>query len=242
MLEELTALAKIAEIDAQALSADEELEAIPQRLAGLEEDVGRLGRLLEAERQELREADSLLAAQEEEIQGQTQALARSKAKSARARTMREADAVERELEVIRRTTREREQERDKLKEAIGKRRASVEKHEKDFEELQNYAQTEREKADKRLAELNAERDKVLGGREQLVAKVPSQVVRRYETIRKKRSGVGVVAIKAGGCSGCFVQLPPQQVIAVQRGETFEQCPRCHRILFDPKILEPSQEA
>jgi uncharacterized protein len=236
VIEQLAALAKIADIDAEALKAETELREIPARMDSLRDDVKKLSELLAAERQEIADADRLLAQQEEEINNQNQALAKSKAKGARARNLRETDAVERELETIRRLTKEREAERESLREAIGKRRGSVEKHEREFAELEKYATEEQAKADARLAELTQARDRVLAGRAELVPKVPADVMRRYEMIRSKRQGIGVAAIENGTCSGCFVVLAPQQVIAVQRAEEFAQCPRCQRILYSREAI------
>ena len=236
MIEQLAALAKIADIDAEALRAETELRDIPQRMDALNADVKKLGDLLAAERQELADADRLLAAQEEELSNQSQSLARSKAKGARARNLRETDAVERELETIRRLMKDREQERETLKEAIGKRRGSVEKHAREFSELEGFAAEEQRKADARLAELTEVRDRVLQGRSELVPKVPADVMRRYDMIRSKRQGLGVAAIQNGTCSGCFVVLAPQQVIAVQRAEEFSQCPRCQRFLYSREAI------
>jgi predicted nucleic acid-binding Zn-ribbon protein len=241
VLDRLAALASIAEIDAAALRSDTELAEIPQRLSELENDVKRLGEMLEAEKQELRDADKLLTLQESEIQNQNYALAKSKAKGARARNTREADAVERELEVIRRGMKEREEERTTLKAAIEKRRGSVDKHEKEYAELQTFATEERTRGEARLAELRAIRETVLAGRRELAAKIPPEVMKRYDMIREKRSGIGAAAMKGGICVGCHTSLPPNQTIAVQRGETFEQCPRCQRFLFLPDLLGKKQE-
>ncbi|MDD9936974.1 MAG: hypothetical protein OXT09_25410 [Myxococcales bacterium] len=242
MLEELAALAKIAEIDARALATDTELEEIPARMTELSSDVDKLRELLEAEKQDLAEADGLLKTQQDEMKGQSDALARSKAKSARAQTMREVDAVERELEVIRRSMREREEEREKLKAAIDKRRSSVEKHEQEFADLENFTSEEKANAEARLGELNQERSSILAGREELVKKVPGQIIRRYEMIRKKRSGVGAVTVRDGICIGCNTALRPNQNIAIQRHETFEQCPRCNRLLYSPHTIAKAEEA
>jgi predicted nucleic acid-binding Zn-ribbon protein len=236
VIEQLAALAKIADIDAEALKAETELREIPARMDSLRDDVKKLGELLAAERQEIADADRLLAQQEEEINNQNQALAKSKAKGARARNLRETDAVERELETIRRLMKDRETERESLREAIGKRRSSVEKHERDFAELEKYANEEQAKADARIAELTQIRDRTLAGRADLVPKVPADVMRRYEMIRNKRQGIGVAAIDNGTCSGCFVVLAPQQVIAVQRAEELAQCPRCQRFLYSREAI------
>ena len=242
MIEQLAALAKIADIDAEALRAETELRDIPQRMDALNADVKKLGELLTAERQELADADRLLSAQEEELSNQSQSLARSKAKGARARNLRETDAVERELETIRRMMKEREQERETLKEAIGKRRGSVEKHAKEFGELEGFAGEEQRKAEARIAELTQVRDRVLQGRSELVPKVPADVMRRYDMIRSKRQGLGVASIGSGTCAGCFVVLAPQQVIAVQRAEEFVQCPRCQRFLYSREAILKSEQA
>ena len=241
MLEELAALAKIADIDAEALRSDTELKAIPERVAELDNDVKRLGELLQAERSEVAEAAALLSAQEDELQNQSQALARSKAKSARARNMREADAVERELEVVRRSMKEREEERGNLKAAIEKRNGSIQKHEKELAELERFAAEEKQKAETRLTELRAIRDKVMAGRRDLAVKLPKDVLRRYEMIREKRSA-GAVPIKSGICGGCNTSLRPNQAVAVLRGDTFEQCPRCQRLLFSPDAVKTYEQA
>ncbi len=241
MLDRLAALAKIADIDADALRSDTELAEIPQRLSELDQTLKKLGDLLEAERQEIRDAEAILVAQDDEIQTQNQALAKSKAKGARAKTMREADAVERELETIRRMMREREEGRETLKIAIAKRRVSVEKHEKEYSELQAFAGEERQRGDTRLTELRAQREAVLAGRRELAEKIPADVMKRYEQIREKRAGVGAVPVRNGICAGCHTSLPPNQTIAVQRGDTFEQCPRCRRLLFSPDALKKHAE-
>ena len=236
MLEELDALIRISEIDAKAFRADTELKEIPERMGELQGDVSKLGELLESERQELAEADRLLTAQEEEINRQSQALAKSKAKGARASNIREADAVERELEAIRRSMRDREAERETLKAAIEKRRKSFEKHEKEFGELKAFATKEQEKADSRLAELEAERSTALAGREEFAAKISGAVARRYDLIRTRRGGSAVSEIKGGCCSGCNMAIAPQQGIRVQRAETLEQCPNCQRWLYSRQAL------
>lgn len=231
MLKELIALVKLSEIDAATAQIDQELEKLPAELNELRADVGRLESLLGAERAQLQEAEALYAAQEGEIQEQNQALSRSKAKGAKVRNTREADAVERELEVVRRTLKDRETERDRLRGAIEHRRGAIAKHDKDFEELRKYAGEQEDKARARMEILQGERAAVLKGRDATAVDVPGDVLRRYDLIRKKRAGIGVSKVEGSICSACHVSLPPQQMMKVRRGDTMEQCPRCLRILY-----------
>jgi len=228
---ELIALVKLSEIDAATAHIDQELAKIPAELDQLRTDVARLEGFLGAERAQLVEAEALFAAQESEIQDQNQALSRSKAKGAKVRNTREADAVERELEVVRRTLKEREVERDRLRDAIALRRGAVGKREKGFEELRTFAAEQEQKGRERIEVLQAERAQALGGRNAIAVDISGEVLRRYDLIRKKRAGVGVSKVEGMICTACNVSLPPQQMIKVRRGDSMEQCPRCLRILY-----------
>jgi len=57
------------------------------------------------------------------------------------------------------------------------------------------------------------------------------VLYKYDFIRSRRPGTAIVAAEDGHCNGCFMALPPQLFIQVQRGENLETCPSCQRILF-----------
>ena len=237
MLDQLAALVKLSRIDVAARDLEAELQSAPQHLDELRGDIKRLEGLLGAERLQVDEAKALFSAQEEEIKEQNQSLARSKAKSAKARNMREVEAVERELEVIRRTLKDREGERDRLRIAIEQRGAILEQREKELSEMVELVQAEESKTAERIDELKRKRDEVLAGRDEVVASLPRNLVKRYDTIRSRRAGMGVADLREQSCSGCHMVLPPQQANAVQRSETLEQCPRCQRILYWPAAVE-----
>jgi uncharacterized protein len=232
VLEDLKELIKLAKIDILARDLEAELKNAPVRLEELQNDVRRLSELLLAERQQLEEAAHLYQAQEEGIKAQTQALAKSKAKSAKAHTMREVDAVEKELEIIRRSLKDRETEREKLKEAIDRRGAILEQHQKEFDELAAILDEEEKATKERLGELVSQQSQALSGRNEQLGKIASNLVKRYDKIRTKRGGVGVANLADDCCGGCHMVLPPQQVNAIHRAETLEQCPRCQRFLFN----------
>jgi uncharacterized protein len=240
VLEDLKALIKLAKIDILARDLDAELKNAPVRLEVLRNDVNRLNELLIAERQQLEEAAHLYQAQEEGIKDQTQALAKSKSKSSKAHTIREVDAVEKELEVIRRSLKDREVEREKLKEAIDKRGAILEQHQKEFDELFAIVNEEEKATNARLGELIEQRNQVLTGRNEQLSKVAAGLVKRYDKIRTKRGGMGVANLVDECCGGCHMVLPPQQVNAIHRAETIEQCPRCQRFLFDENSFQAAE--
>jgi len=234
--EQLVALAKLGRIDASTRDLDERLRSIPAEVDELRENVTILEGLLAKERDQLLEAQKLRDDQDEQIKAAGDTLARSKAKAAQARNAREAEAVERELEAVRRTMRDREAEREKLTGAIEKVSSSLEKHEQEFGGLRDMLAEKEAEAQKQVAEVEAERSKALAGREEITKLLPGDVLRRYERIRG-RFGMATADAVDGTCMGCRLSMRPMQFIAVQRGETFEECPQCKRFLVDPAWLE-----
>lgn len=240
MLEELAALIRLAQIDVSTRDLEAELEQAPERLKENQADLKRLQDLLDAERKQVDEAAGLLEAQEEEIKDQSQSLARSKSKSGKARTMREIEAVERELEVVRRTMREREEERERLKAAIEQRKAIVAQHEQELSELAAYVAAEEKTTFERVEVLKKDKASVLAGRDAAVAKIAPVIRKRYELIRSRRGGAAAAQLKDDMCSGCFMIIPPQLANAIRKAETLEQCPRCQRFLYPSEQPQSEQ--
>lgn len=236
MIEELRALVKLAAIDDSARDIDNELKAIPKRTEEMRGDVQRLETLLANERSQLREAEALKVQQDAQVQDSNDRISKAKSKGAKATNARESDAADRELEATRRGLKDREDEQRRLADAITKVRASLEQHEKEFEEFKNLFLEEEKQGRARIAELEAERAKVLAGREDLAKLVSTVIVKRYERVREKR-GSGVSEIRESTCGACRVQVLPQQLLQIQRGELIDQCQHCQRFLFVRSVVE-----
>jgi len=234
--DQLRALAKLSEIDASARELDQELKEIPERVNEMRADVERLEALLDKERRDLEEAEQLGRSHVEQVATATELLARAKAKGAKARNAREAEAADREMEGVRRTIKEREEEHGRLSEAMGRVRQSLEDHGQELEALRKMFGEEETKANARIAEVEGERSKVLHGRDELTAQINGPLLKRYERIRGAR-GVAMVEVVNGTCMGCQMSIPPQQYNDLQRGSEMAQCAHCHRIVYYRAAIE-----
>ena len=236
MREELVALAKLAKMDDSARDIDAELKQIPQQLEELRGSVQMLESMLAQERDQLAQAEALKAQQSAELKERGEGLQRARKKVAQAVNLREANAAEREVDANRRAIKEREEELSRIGDTIEAKTASLAEREKDFEEAKAVLQSQEESSKARLAELEEERGKLLGGRDDLAAKVPKNVVKRYERLR---GGIpnAVIIINDGTCSACRMALPPQLTIELQRANELHQCPHCRRIIIHKSLLE-----
>ncbi|MGB5222639.1 MAG: C4-type zinc ribbon domain-containing protein [Polyangiales bacterium] len=236
MREELVALAKLAEMDDSARDIDAELKQIPQQLEELRSSVQMLESMLAQEREQLAQAEALKVQQTAELKERGEGLQRARKKVAQSSNIREANAAEREVDANRRAIKEREEELGRIAETIEAKTASLAEREKDFEEAKGVLQTQEETTKSRVAELEEQRAGLLNGREQLVAKVPKNVVKRYERLR---GGIpnAVIIIKDGNCTACRMALPPQLSIELQRADELHQCPHCRRIIIHKSVVE-----
>jgi predicted nucleic acid-binding Zn-ribbon protein len=236
--ERLRALVKLSEIDASGRAVDLQLQEIPARVAESRGDLARLEGLLSRERSDLAEAERLKKSHEDEIARHNESLGKSKAKAAKARNAREAEAVEREVEGARRSIKDREAERERLIAAMGLQRTAFAEHEGEFERLRAMLVEDEAKAQEKIAALEAERAHVTQGRNVFVVLVDKPTVRRYEQLREKK-GTAVVEIVNGSCVGCRMALPPQMLLELQRAEQpdLAQCPHCRRFVYTKAMIE-----
>lgn len=78
-------------------------------------------------------------------------------------------------------------------------------------------------------------------REAVIKDLNPSILKRYETIKNRRGGKGLVKVLNETCQGCFIHIPPQVYnILIKGTEELIACPNCHRILFFLKEEAPSE--
>jgi predicted nucleic acid-binding Zn-ribbon protein len=233
--EQLRALIKLAEIDALARNVDDRLKGIPAELEERRSAVKALEALVERQRATIVEAERLLAQQEADIATRSEGLSKAKGKSAKARTMREAEAAERELEAIRRTIKDGEVEKERLKEQVAQTTASLDAPVQTLEEQKAELAAAEQASEAKLSELRIEREKIVVGRDEFARKIDKPYLRLYDRLRTKLVPA-VCEVAAETCTGCRMQMPPQRFIQLQKGTEIMQCQMCNRIVYHRDIL------
>ena len=84
---------------------------------------------------------------------------------------------------------------------------------------------ERSAADKK------EIDGLMAERSVIVKEMTPGLAAEYERIRKGRAGVAIAEVIQGRCSKCNIQLRPQFLQEVKRGDAVMVCESCKRMLF-----------
>ncbi|MGE0786155.1 MAG: zinc ribbon domain-containing protein [Sandaracinaceae bacterium] len=235
MQDKLRALVRLAEIDASARHLDEQLAGIPEELEERRLAVGSLEALVEGQRNQLEEAKRLLAAQEADLKARNDSLSRARGKSAKARNMREAQMAERELELVRRSIREGEEEKQRLEGLVNQISGILDAPLKELSDQKAALAEAEQSSEGRLSALRAERSELTKDRDQYATQIPKEIYRRYERIRPKLHPT-VVEAADGVCQGCRLAIAPQLYNQIIRCDDFYQCQACTRFLYYPQSL------
>jgi len=186
----------------------------------------KIERLLESVRAMESTRNDLLS----EMRQTSALLERSREKMMRCRNEREANAVQRELEELRRLFRERETETQKLVGLIDEARQDLDTSAVERDALSTQLDQTEGATTGRVKELEAQLATELGHRQTLLTGSDKALIRKYDAVRARR-GSGLSPAADGRCSTCNISLPPMLYQRIMQEVELFQCPSCQRILF-----------
>lgn len=174
---------------------------------------------------------------ETEIEDETVRIKDRQTKLMNVQTNREYQSILKEIEDAKRGVKQREDEGLQLVEQVETIKARV-------EEQQNLCGAEEELLAEASAKLQAatkklttKRNKVVKSRTAKVKDVDAALLKRYELLSSRREGQALAGVTDGVCKGCYMNIPPQMFIELQKEEEMLSCPTCNRIMFFERAEE-----
>ena len=232
MKEELARLRELQQIDLQLDQLGKAKKAILDRL---EENKGFLDKLVEdldTQKSELEEIRKLQSQKKDDLTDIRDQHDKRRKRLHNVGSTKEFNAVEKEIEVLKKSVEQTEEELLHLAEVIDTTQTSIAEKEEKIEQLrQSIAQDEAD-AEAQLSELDSKIQALNKREDTRRDEVSKRVLYKYDFIRKRRPGESAIAAaKDAHCEACFMSVPPQLYIEIQRGETMVSCPSCQRILY-----------
>lgn len=231
MKEQLALLRELQRIDLDLDRLNEEKGGLQERLDEHRSVLSKLTTELDAQKAELEEVRTLERSKKRDMAETKETLGERKKRLLNVASTKEYNAVEKEIEVLQKSAENLEEELLKLSEAIETTEVSIETKSAMTAELAKSISSEEAAASDDLGRLDDQIDRLNKRTDEARGEVSKRVLYKYDFIRSRRPGLAIVASRDGHCEGCFMSLPPQLFIQVQRGETLETCPSCQRIMF-----------
>lgn len=230
-------LAQIQKLDDEVLKIDSEGNGLREKIKGLTIEVNELEVDLEMESETVKELETSIKQAEESIRENKERIEKDEVRLNDIKNDKEFAALTREIENAKKAITVHEMEvlsfTEKFEEASGPvkekeeilvaKQAELSEVEAEFSEKESGMNS-------RISERKTEIEKFLGDLTPLAA-------RHYTTLKERRGPKVVVSVVSEVCQGCYINIPPQTYIELQK-ETGEimTCPHCHRILSYPVDL------
>ena len=231
MLPDLKLVIRLQEIDNRVTEFTREIAALPKHIAQIEKKLVSHERKLEADRAALSANQKDRKKLDGEIQLQQQKISKLKDQMLAAKTNDQYRAFQNEIEFCEKEIRRAEDrilelmsESDPLEKNVKAAEEALKKEKAEVEKEKEGARERTTKDKKAVDELHGERKKI-------VAELTPAVLRKYESIRKHRSGIGVAEAADGRCTACHMAMRLQFFQDLKRGEEVMACESCGRILY-----------
>jgi hypothetical protein len=144
---------------------------------------------------------------------------------------KEYHAMMREMDTLEKMNRLREEERVSLLEELGMQEEQREALQSDMDALQEEVTTQEDGLKAEISAMKARLKELQGEKAKACECIPEPILERFNFIRGKLDNPIVVSVSNSVCNGCFISIPPQAFIELQKGEQILSCPNCQRIIY-----------
>lgn len=226
------ALRELQEVDRQRIEAERERRSITERVEQIQQMAAKLQRELADKDEKLKEAERWYHERERELKEDNDKIKRAQARLNQLTKAKEYAAVQREIEFLRRSNAQKEEEILKLLSVMDEFKAAVAEEEKKLAEMQRELEAERAATALRVRELDERLARLQSDHIAVERDIPPPILSRYRRIQQAWQGTAVVPVNSrGSCGGCHRQIPPQMYNILLRQNSLESCPYCNRFVY-----------
>jgi predicted nucleic acid-binding Zn-ribbon protein len=236
--EKLKALEELQQIDLEVNDVRAELEGIAPRRAEVEVKVKEARRSyddeqgrLDGNERERRQLETLLGMERDKVK-------KWEGRLGEIRTPREYAALSREIDIARKSNDTQSEQLRALTAQAAEIQKALEERAEWLAEQEEATQGELEGLDGRRAQVEKRLQDLESRRVEAARAVEPSLLARYENIKRRRAGVALAPVVGMTCKGCHRNVPPQLAITLQRADSIETCPNCHRIIYAAEALNP----
>lgn len=231
MQNQLNLLKDLQEIDQEISSIESTRQGYRDELSAFESNAERVQSMLDQLGDEIALLKQAEAQLQQELLKERDNVNRVEARLPEIQTQKEYVAVLKEIDVAKKSNKE-------LEDQLQAKLQEIETLDTDRKEKETELAAIKENSEARGTELKtllSESEDVLQKRTQtrdsVAADLPATLLRKYQTLFKRRAGLALALAHNGACLGCNMALPPQQYNKLLKVSELQTCPHCNRILY-----------
>jgi uncharacterized protein len=229
--EQLELLWELQKIDLELKSIKEEKDRYPKEIKKLDEKQKIEKERTQKEKEKIESLEKTRRQKEGHLNLEQEKIKRAEGRMSEVKTNKEYQALLSEIDAIKEANSRMEEEILQVMDEIDELKKDLSKREREMGGILEKIEGERIRLQEKMAHGEKAWNEQVERREILSKQIESKLVKLYNTLKEKRQGVGVVSVKSETCQGCFVNVPPQMFIEVQKNNVLIRCPHCNRILY-----------
>ncbi len=231
MREHLELLWELQKLDLDLKAIEGERNRYPKEITKLDEKQNMEKEKIHKEREKLESLEKVRKQKEQALLAEQDKIKRSEGRMTEVKTNKEYQALLSEIETFKEAASRVEEEVLLVMDEIDELKKHLSKRDKEIIILLENAEAEKKRIQERMAEDEAVWKEKSERKATLSKQVEAKLFTLYNTLKEKRQGIGMVSVRHETCQGCFVNVPPQMFIEVQKNNCLIRCPNCNRILF-----------
>jgi len=229
--EQLGLLWELQRIDLNLKHIKEERDRFPKEMKRLEESQNIEKERIQKEKEKIELLEKERRKKEGHLNTEFEKIKRAESRMMEVKTNKEYQALLSEIEAIKEANSRKEEEILQVLEEIDELKKDLLKREKEMATHLEKIEAQRKLIQDKMVKGEGEWKRRMERREVLTKQIESSLFKLYNTLKEKRQGISVVRVKQETCQGCFVNIPPQMFIEVQKNNAIIRCPNCNRILY-----------
>ena len=200
------------------------IQRLKEKLAAVEDQLEEEGNRLETYTHDRRQA-------EQEIEEIENRLKKADVKLSNIKSNKEYEAALKEIDDLKREKLLWEDKAIDILEQVEALEAKYATNREKGEETRQQFELDHNEILKKLKALNRELNKIQKKRMQFSQAVDPDLLKRYDSLRARKGGIGISPVIKGVCQTCHLGIPPQEFNELLRGDKLMTCPNCTRIIY-----------
>ena len=244
--EQLGLLHQLQQLELTILSLHQQRQAIPLKIANLEDELQVHQEALDSKKEALAEAERELRSKNAELTDQQERHQKYETQLREVKTNKEYQALDNEIRFLQEKEAEIEDailgimlDIDRLQEELRQEQASFDaEKEKVSNRKATYEQEERELE----AAVTSQQEE----RKRFSPDIDKELMTGYQAWGRRNKSAFVSIIRNNACGGCRIAIPPQTLKEARKFDKIVQCSSCKRILYplpdEEKVEEKEVES
>ncbi|MBN1473882.1 MAG: hypothetical protein JW914_04645 [Syntrophaceae bacterium] len=231
MNEDLLLLIELQECDSKLVALLASKKILPEKIDKLDKDFGTFKESMEQNKKKHEELKCAHTEKEKEIKKINENIVKAKGRLLEVKNNKEYQAILKEIEVAEALCSEIETQVISLLDEMDNIFVLAKKDDDILSQRKQKYEEERKILEADINSLDMDFSKWEQKRNEIKIKINGSLLEKYEKIKNRNGGTGVVSVWKAVCNGCHMNIPPQLYNELQKTSDLLICPNCNRIIY-----------